>query len=71
MPADGERLRLPTSRSACSGHGTVGSAFAALLDERAEEIARFNGRRPVISGVLTRTRGNFEEILARPICWSS
>src|SRR2546430_2478301 len=45
------------------GHGTVGSAFARLLDERAEEIERFNGRRPVISGVLTRSRGNFEEIL--------
>jgi len=47
------------------GHGTVGSAFAALLDERADEIERFNGRRPVISGVLTRTRGSFEEILAQ------
>lgn len=46
------------------GHGTVGSAFAALLDERAGEIERFNGRRPVITGVLTRTRGDFEEILA-------
>src|SRR2546423_3973306 len=46
------------------GHGTVGSAFARLLDERAEEIERFNGRRPVISGVLTRTRGDFDEILA-------
>src|SRR5437764_495769 len=46
------------------GHGTVGSAFTRLLDERAGEIERFNGRRPVISGVLTRTRGHFEEILA-------
>jgi homoserine dehydrogenase len=46
------------------GHGTVGSAFVALLDERADEIERFNERRPVISGVLTRTRGSFEEILA-------
>src|SRR5947208_2411412 len=45
------------------GHGTVGSAFARLLDERAEEIERFNRRRPVITGVLTRSRGNFEEIL--------
>jgi homoserine dehydrogenase len=45
------------------GFGTVGSAFAALLDERAGEIARFNGRRPEISGVLTRTRGDFEQIL--------
>ncbi|HUH80726.1 MAG TPA: homoserine dehydrogenase [Solirubrobacteraceae bacterium] len=46
------------------GHGTVGSAFDELLDERAEEIERFNGRRPVISGVLTRSRGRFEEVLA-------
>jgi homoserine dehydrogenase len=46
------------------GHGTVGSAFAALLDERAAEIERFNGRRPVISGLLTRTQGSFEEVLA-------
>src|SRR5271163_3355014 len=45
------------------GHGTVGSAFAALLDERAGEIERFNGRAPVISGVLTRTKGDFAEIL--------
>jgi homoserine dehydrogenase len=46
------------------GRGTVGSAFAELLLERAEEIERFNGRRPVISGVLTRSQGRFEEILA-------
>jgi len=46
------------------GHGTVGSAFAELLKERAAEIERFNGRRPVISGVLTRTRGSFDEIVA-------
>jgi homoserine dehydrogenase len=46
------------------GHGTVGSAFAELLGERAAEIERFNGRRPVISGVLTRMQGDFEEILA-------
>ena len=45
------------------GHGTVGSAFAALLDERAGEIERFNGRAPVICGVLTRTKGDFAEIL--------
>jgi homoserine dehydrogenase len=45
------------------GHGTVGSAFAALLERRAGEIERFNGRRPVITGVLTRSRGDFQEIL--------
>ncbi|HEX3432895.1 MAG TPA: homoserine dehydrogenase [Solirubrobacteraceae bacterium] len=46
------------------GHGTVGGAFAELLDERADEIERFNGRRPVITGVLTRSRGDFAQILA-------
>jgi homoserine dehydrogenase len=46
------------------GHGTVGSAFAVLLAERADEIERFNGRRPVVSGVLTRSQGDFAEILA-------
>ncbi len=45
------------------GHGTVGSAFVTLLDERAGEIERVNGRRPVISGVLTRSRGDFERVL--------
>jgi homoserine dehydrogenase len=45
------------------GSGTVGSAFVELLDERAQEIERFNGRRPVICGTLTRTRGDFDEIL--------
>jgi homoserine dehydrogenase len=46
------------------GHGTVGAAFDELLAERAGEIERFNGMRPVLGGVLTRSRGNFEEILA-------
>ncbi len=46
------------------GFGTVGSAFAELLEQRAAEIERFNGRRPVISGILTRKEGSFEEILA-------
>src|SRR5438445_9244870 len=45
------------------GRGTVGTAFAELLGARAAEIERFNGRRPVIEGVLTRTSGSFEEIL--------
>jgi len=46
------------------GHGTVGAAFEELLAARAEEIERFNGRRPVITGVLTRSRGSFEQILS-------
>jgi len=46
------------------GHGTVGRAFAELLASRVERIARLTGRRPALSGVLTRSGGDFEEILA-------
>lgn len=45
------------------GHGTVGSAFAALLDERAAQIERLTGRLPVLGGTLTTTNGSFQEIL--------
>jgi homoserine dehydrogenase len=47
------------------GHGTVGAAFAALLAERAEAVEAEVGRRPEISGVLTRRRGDFEDLLER------
>jgi homoserine dehydrogenase len=47
------------------GHGTVGSAFAALLSERADAIATATGRRPEVSGVLTRSQGDFDDILSR------
>jgi homoserine dehydrogenase len=46
------------------GHGTVGSAVAELLPESADAIAHVTGLRPEISGVLTRSRGDFDEILA-------
>ena len=46
------------------GHGTVGSAVHDLLEQRADAIAATTGRRPEISGVLTRSRGDFDEILA-------
>jgi homoserine dehydrogenase len=45
------------------GHGTVGAAFTALLAERADAVAATVGRRPELSGVLTRSRGDFGEIL--------
>jgi homoserine dehydrogenase len=45
------------------GHGTVGGAFEALLAERADAVEQISGRRPQISGVLTRSRGDFAEIL--------
>jgi homoserine dehydrogenase len=46
------------------GHGTVGSAFHELLEERAAAIEAAAGTRPEIAGVLTRSRGDFDEILA-------
>jgi homoserine dehydrogenase len=46
------------------GHGTVGAAFAALLPARAEEIEAITGLRPELTGTLTRSGGDFEEILA-------
>jgi homoserine dehydrogenase len=47
------------------GHGTVGSAFARLLEERAPAIEAEVGLRPELSGVLTRGRGDFADILER------
>jgi homoserine dehydrogenase len=46
------------------GHGTVGSAFAELLPQRADAVAAVTGLRPELSGVLTRSRGDFEALLA-------
>ncbi len=46
------------------GRGTVGSAFAELLPRRADRIERITGLRPELSGVLTRSSGAFDEILA-------
>ena len=47
------------------GHGTVGGAFHELLDSRADAIEATTGQRPEISGVLTRSRGDFSDILER------
>jgi homoserine dehydrogenase len=46
------------------GRGTVGGAFAELVEARAEAVEAATGRRPQISGVLTREGGDFDEILA-------
>src|SRR5450631_1529599 len=64
LQADSEGGPVAPFRVGLLGHGTVGSAFSELLLERADEIERFNGRRPVVTGVLTRSSGSFEEILA-------
>jgi homoserine dehydrogenase len=47
------------------GRGTVGGAFRRLLNERAGMVEEVSGRRPRVSGVLSRKRGDFERILAR------
>jgi homoserine dehydrogenase len=45
------------------GRGTVGAAFAQLLAERTDAVEAATGRRPEISGVLTRSEGDFGAIL--------
>jgi homoserine dehydrogenase len=45
------------------GRGTVGSAFAELIDARADAVAEVSGRRPALAGVLRRSEGDFDEIL--------
>ncbi|HEY2637427.1 MAG TPA: homoserine dehydrogenase, partial [Solirubrobacteraceae bacterium] len=52
-----------TFRVGLLGHGTVGSAFARLLPERADYVEHATGARPEITGILTRSRGTFEEVL--------
>jgi len=52
-----------TFRIGLLGHGTVGSAFAELLAARADQIEAITGLRPELRGVLTRSRGRFDEIV--------
>ncbi|HEV7482784.1 MAG TPA: homoserine dehydrogenase [Solirubrobacterales bacterium] len=47
------------------GRGTVGAAFADLLADRAGAVEEATGRRPELAGVLTRSEGDFGEILER------
>jgi homoserine dehydrogenase len=46
------------------GHGTVGSAFAEQLAERAFQVEAISGRRPELAGILRRSEGAFDDILA-------
>jgi len=46
------------------GRGTVGGAFAKLVEERAGAVESVTGRRPELTGVLTRSDGDFEQILS-------
>jgi homoserine dehydrogenase len=52
-----------TFRVGLLGHGTVGAAFEALLAERADAVAAVTGLKPELTGVLTRSRGEFPRIL--------
>lgn len=45
------------------GRGTVGGAFAELVEQRAAAVEETTGRRPQISGVLTRSDGDAAEII--------
>jgi homoserine dehydrogenase len=47
------------------GHGTVGGALHELIEQRADAIASTTGMRPEVSGVLTRSRGDFDDIVER------
>jgi homoserine dehydrogenase len=46
------------------GRGTVGGAFAELVEARADAVEAATGRRPEVAGVLTREGGDYGEILA-------
>jgi homoserine dehydrogenase len=68
LPAGGLAAVSPAAgrfRIGLLGHGTVGAAFASLLPTRAERIERLTGLRPELSGVLTRSRGSYAELLER------
>jgi homoserine dehydrogenase len=60
MPATSEPFRV-----GLLGHGTVGAAFAQLLEQRADAVATVTGLRPELAGVLTRSRGDFDALLER------
>jgi homoserine dehydrogenase len=47
------------------GRGTVGGAFAQLLSDRADAVEAATGRRPELAGTLSRSEGDFGEILER------
>src|SRR3954447_23642807 len=47
------------------GHGTDGAALHDLIDQRAGAIEATTGVRPEVIGVLTRARGDFDDIVER------
>lgn len=57
-PQDGNVVKIGVL-----GRGTVGSALIELLEQRAGVIEAETGVRPVVSGVLTRSSGDGEQIV--------
>jgi homoserine dehydrogenase len=46
------------------GRGTVGGAFLELLSRREAAVVAATGRRPRIAGVVRRSEGDFDEVVA-------
>ncbi len=63
-PERSANRRTERFRVGLLGHGTVGAAFAALLPQRADQVAAITGRRPELTGILTTSRGSFAAIVA-------
>ena len=54
----------PSAKIGVLGRGTVGAAFIDQLEHRAFQVAAISGQRPELAGVLRRSEGDFDEILA-------
>ncbi|HWF52440.1 MAG TPA: homoserine dehydrogenase [Solirubrobacteraceae bacterium] len=67
MTSERERPTGPGApfRIGLLGNGTVGSALATLIPAQADRIEASTGLRPEVTGVLTRSEGDFEDILER------
>jgi homoserine dehydrogenase len=61
--AGGPRATGSEFRVGVLGRGTVGAAFAQLLVAHSGRIQRITGYAPKLSGVLSRSSGDFAEIL--------
>ncbi len=64
VPAPQAGTKSDEFRVGVLGAGTVGGAFVRLLSEHTPRVERITGLTPVISGVITRSKGpSFEELL--------
>jgi homoserine dehydrogenase len=62
-PRSSSGQSVETVKIGLLGRGTVGSAFVDELNDLPSSIPEEIGIRPIISGVLRRSEGDFEEIL--------